>query len=450
MTGSIELQIISKILTSQDEALVDELCSFDESYYEACKEEIKFILDHREKYNTIPDRFTFSAEFPRFQIVDVNEPLDYLVSEIKKNKRHIVFLNMFNTLTDMGSADVDVAWEYVARQLDAADSLNDTAPMNIIQQAQERSDQVVEWSKQKRIPTGFAELDKLSYGGLSTVEELLVFVGRSNVGKSWCLTRIAEAANKAGFNVAYYSPEMQSAYLATRFDTWRGHYQNSKLFTGQYTQEYIDYIKTLPQQTNADFFIIEDKDMPEGVSPRHLSAFVKKHKINILLIDGISYMVDDRKGFSDHEKYGNICHDLFQLSKRYGCAVVVAAQANRETKESKDDKGVPFPTIYNIAGSDAIGQIATQVYAIRQIFDKHVFEIRLEKSRMAVNENNTLSYSWDVNNGNMQYLPGGADEDPMISTPEINTDEFTPSTGPAPDIIQGLDLTDDDDSGLEF
>lgn len=449
MTGSIELQVISKILTTQDEAELDELCSFDESYYEICKPQISFILEHREKYGTIPDRFTFDAEFPKFSIVQVDEPIEYLKDELKKNKRHIIFLQTFNKLTDMGSADVDEAWAYLAQQCEAADSLVTVEPMNIVREAQKRSEQVVEWSKQTRIPTGFAELDKLSYGGLSTVEELLVFVGRSNVGKSWCLTRIAEAANRAGFNVAYYSPEMQSAYLATRFDTWRGHYQNSKLFTGQYTPEYIEYIKQLPNETNADFYIIEDKDMPDGVSPRHLSSFVKKHKINILLIDGISYMVDDRRGFSDHEKYGNICHDLFQLSKKYGCAVVIAAQANRETKESKDDKGVPFPTIYNIAGSDAIGQIATQVYAIRQIFDKHVFEIRLEKSRMAVNENNTLSYSWDVNNGNMQYLPGGADEDPMINTPEIDTSEFVPSTGPVPDIIADLNLNDSEE-GVEF
>lgn len=448
MTGSIEIQVISQILTCNDEAVVDELCSYDESYYDICKDQIKFILDHRDKYNTVPDRFTFDAEFPSFKLVAVNEPVEYLVDELKKNKRHILFLETYNKLADMGSADVDDAWEFLGQRYDEAMQLNDTQPMNIIKQAKERSDQVIEWSKQTRIPTGFAELDKLSYGGLSTVEELLVFVGRSNVGKSWALTRIAEAAHKAGFNVAYYSPEMQSAYIATRFDTWRGHYQNSKLFTGQYTPEYIEYLKHLPDD-EADFFVIEDKDMPDGVSPRHLAAFVKKHKIKILLIDGISYMVDDRHGFSDHEKYGNICHDLFQLSKKYGCAVVIAAQANRETKESKDDKGVPFPTIYNIAGSDAIGQIATQVYAIRQIFDKHVFEIRLEKSRMAVNENNTLSYSWDVNNGNMQYLPGGADDDPMINTPEINTAELTPSTGPAPDVIADLDLSNDDDD-VEF
>ena len=189
--------------------------------------------------------------------------------------------------------------------------------------------------------------------------------------------------------------------------------------------------------------------MPEGVSPRHLSNFVKKNNIQLLLIDGISYMKDDRHGYSDHDKYGNICHDLFQLSKKYGCAIVVAAQANRETRESKDDKGVPFPTIYNIAGSDAIGQIATQVYAIRQIFDKHVFELKLEKSRMAVNENNTLSYSWDVNTGNMQYLQGEQGEDPMLDMPKT-ADILTTTNGPEDlEHVLGLDLTDSEDS-VEF
>ena len=108
---------------------------------------------------------------------------------------------------------------------------------------------------------------------------------------------------------------------------------------------------------------------------------------------------------------------------------------------------MPFPNIYNIAGSDAIGQIATQVYAVRQIFDKHVLDIRLEKARMAPNENNVLSYSWDVNSGNMQYLPGGADEDPMTSMPSMPESLNIISNPMEPD-NSGLNLTDDDD--IEF
>jgi hypothetical protein len=234
MTESIELQIISKILTSDDEILINDLCSFDESYYVVFRPQISFILDHRDKYGNIPDVFTFQAQFPTFKLVQVDESPEFLFTEIRKNKRLILLRETFNKLKDLGSGDVDDAWEYLSSQCDESAKLLDTNPMDIIKQAQERSDKIVEYSKLARIPTGFAEIDKLMYGGLSTIEELLLLVARTNTGKSWVCTKMMEAAQNAGFPVAYYSPEMQSAYLATRFDTWRGHFQNSQLFQGNY------------------------------------------------------------------------------------------------------------------------------------------------------------------------------------------------------------------------
>ena len=77
---------------------------------------------------------------------------------------------------------------------------------------------------------------------------------------------------------------------------------------------------------------------------------------------------------------------------------------------------------------------------MRQIFDKHVLDIRLEKSRMANNQNPVLSYSWDVNTGNMQYLPGGAGSDDPVSN------VVTPSTGP---IITNSYQPDNSDISLD-
>ena len=444
MTESIELQIISKILTSDDENLVNDLCSFDESYYTIFQPQISFILNHREQYGNVPDVFTFKAKFPTTQLVQVDESPEYLFTEIKKNKRLILLRQTFNKLKDLGSGDVDDAWEYLTNQCDESARLLDSNPMDIIKQAKERSDKIIEYSKQARIPTGFEEIDKLMYGGLSTIEELLLLVARTNTGKSWVCTKLMEAAQNAGFPVAYYSPEMQAAYLATRFDTWRGHYQNSSLYRGQYNDLYVRYIEDLPNSSTSAF-IIEDKDMPSGVSVRHLEPFIKKHGIKLLIIDGISYMEDDERSKSDYDKYQHICKALFKLSKKYGCAVVVSVQANRETKESKDEKGVPFPNIYNIEGSDHPARIATQVFSLRQIFDKHVLDIRLEKTRMANNENPVLSYSWDVNTGNMQYLPGGGDADPVVNMPN-SSDIISSTKGPD---NSGIDLSNDEDE-VEF
>lgn len=451
MIIGIELQMISKLLTSDDDSLIDSLCLFDKSYYGVFPDQIEFILNHRQKYGNVPDVFTFQAAFPEFNIVQVNETLDYLQQEIRKNKQRLILTETFNKVNDLGIDDITEAWQYVSKQCDAAISLGESNPMDIVHQAEERIAQVAEFSKQQRIPTGFAEIDKLMYGGLSTIEELLVIIARTNTGKSWVCSKMMESAQLHGFPVGYYSPEMQSAFLATRFDTWRAHFQNSQLYRGTYSEDYLRYIKALAAQ-DTSAFIIEDKDMPDGVSVKSLEVFIKRNGIKLLIVDGISYMKDDEKSSADHEKYKHIATGLFTLSKKYGCAVVLVMQANRETRESKDDKGEPFPTMYNAEGSDHPCRIATQVFALRQIFDKHVLDIKLEKTRMANNENPVLSYSWDVNNGNMQFIPGGYVSDDSDTT----TVTAAPTAGP---IITGgyqppadeLSLDDDDtDDELEF
>ena len=448
MITSIELQVISRMLTTESEDEINTLCDFDDSYYSVFKPHIQFIFEHKRKYSSVPDVFTFQSQFPDVVLVKVTEPLTYLQSEMRKNKQHILLIETFNKVKDLGSDDVSEAWRYLEMQCDRASQLDDMKPMNIIKEAKKRSEQVIEYSKQSRIPTGFPEIDKLMYGGLSTVEELVVILARTNTGKSWFCTKVMESAQGNGFNVAYYSPEMQSAFLATRFDTWRGHFQNSQLFRGNYTAEYYKYIQELSKQ-ETDAFIIEDKDMEDGfVSVRKLESFVKKNNIKLLVVDGISYLVDDQKSERDHEKYKHIAGDLFKLSKDNGCAVMLVMQANRETKESKDDKGDPFPNMYNAEGSDHPARIATQVFSLRQIFDKHVLDIRLEKSRMANNQNPILSYSWDVNTGNMQYLPGGPDDDPISNA-------ITPPPSPViASTIQpnndDINLDDYDDDDVEF
>lgn len=453
MIESIELQVISKLLTCTDSEEVETLCAYDDSYYSVFKEHIQFIYDHKTKYGNIPDLFTFQSRFPDITIVQVDESISYLEAELKRNKQYIILMETFNKLKDLGKGDVSEAWMYLSRQCDEAAKLDSSKPMNIIAEAPERAANVVEFSKKTRIPTGFPEIDKLMYGGMSTVEELLLILARTNTGKSWVCAKMMESANANGFPVAYYSPEMQAAYLATRFDTWRGHFKNSELFQGKYSDEYKAYIDNL-SKSDVPAYIIEDKDMMDGVTVRRLEGFVRKNGIRLLIIDGLSYMEDDQRSNSDYDKYKHICTGLFSLSKKYGCAVVVCMQANRETQMTRDDKGVPFPSLYQAEGSDHPGRIATQAFALRQIFETHVLDIRLEKTRMANNTNPVFSYSWDVNTGNMQYIPGGSDSDftpPPVANnnaprSSFNIGNIVPNNTPTDDLY--IDSMDNDD--VEF
>lgn len=446
MLASVELQVISKLLVSEDQSEIDTLLSFSDAYYSVFNKQIEFIRQHVDKYGSVPDVFTFQSQFPDVELVRVDEPVEYLVTGMRKNRQRILLLETFNKINELESDDVSEAWKYIGQQYDKASDLEESKPMNIIKQAEERSEQVLEYSKQTRIPTGFPEIDKLMYGGLSTVEELLVIIARTNSGKTWLLTKMMETAQANGFPVLFYSPEMQSSLLATRFDTWRGHFKNSELFTGHYTDDYISYIHELPDQ-ETPAFIIEDKDMPDGVSVRSLSPLVKKYGIRLLIIDGLSYMKDDEKYSRDYDKYKHICTALFNLSKQYGCAVAVTMQANRATLDSKDENGEPFPSIYNAEGSDHPARIATQVFAIRQIFETRTLDIRMEKSRTAANTKPVLSYVWEVNTGHVQYVEDG--ENP-VSQPtqqfESEPVQIT-SRGLQPQSFEEFSDFDDEDSG---
>lgn len=447
MISSIELQVISRILTSESPNEIDTLCSYDSSYYNIFKPHIEFILNHRAKYGNVPDAFTFQAEFPEVELVRVTEPLRFLVAEIKKNKKHILMLNMFNKLGDLGQGDISDAWKYVEGECEKASSLDESQPMNIVNDAKVRAEQIVEFNKAQRIPTGFPEIDKLMYGGMSTVEELLLIVARTNTGKSWVVSKMMESAQKHGFPSLCYSPEMQAAFLGTRFDTWKGKFINSDLHRGNYSQEYLDYLEKLSVDTTPAY-ILEDKDTEDGVvTVSTLSNMVKKYGIKLLLIDGLSYMKDEQNAPRDDIKYKNLCTGLFRLSKQYGCAVVITMQANRETKEEKDDKGVAMPTLYNIEGSDHPARICTQAFCLRQIFDRHILEIRMEKSRTAANTKPLFTYSWDPGSGDMSLAPdeeGGA-IDAALSRPQLPiTSNNAPTVSDVP-----FDV-DDTDEEVEF
>lgn len=445
MIQSIEVQVISRLLTTDKESDIDTLLGFDKSYFSAYPKEYDYIKSQYEQYQQIPSRFDFMAQFNDFIVVDVPETLNYLVDKLKENKRYIILLETFNKVSTLGDGDVNLAWNYIESQCEKANMLNDARPMNIISEADARAKQVQDLAKQTRIPTGFDDIDKLMYGGLSTVEELLLLLARTGSGKSWVCTKMMESAQANGFPVAYYSPEMQAAYLATRFDTWRDHFKNNELFLGEYTDEYWQYITKLKaEETGA--FIIEDKDYPEGVSPRVLGTFVKKEHIKLLIVDGMSYMIDDQGATVDHQKYKNIAGDLFKLSKRFGCAVVLVAQANRETK-GKDDKGDALPSLYNVEGSDHPARICTQAFGIRQIFDKHILDIALLKARMANNQNPVFSYNWDINTGHINRVSSSDSDVPSVtdtSSPTIDISGFGFNTSSAVDEVVG------DDDNVEF
>ena len=205
-------------------------------------------------------------------------------------------------------------------------------------------------------------------------------------------------------------------------------------------------------ETDGTFLLTGDrKYMSEGkTTVRGLETLVKRYHIKLLIIDGLSYITATGRYGNESLKYKDICNDLFRLSKTHRCAVVAAVQANRESRENKDENGEVFPNIYNISESDHPARIATQVFSMRQLYEQHVMEIRLEKSRNARNERPTLAYSIDFNTGSMEFIANRASEtsgsEQEFRTPIVTT-HITQNLEAEPIVEDG---DDDEYSDVEF
>ena len=77
----VALQILSKVLSSEDNHLIEDNL-LTEEYFVGYEEEFNFIEDHYKKYGNIPDKATVLSKFPDIDLVDVEESDKYLVDTI--------------------------------------------------------------------------------------------------------------------------------------------------------------------------------------------------------------------------------------------------------------------------------------------------------------------------------------------------------------------------------
>ena len=91
---------LNKLLDCQDPSLIL-VNNLDESFFSDYKAEYRFIKDHLDKYNNIPDKATFISEFPDFDIIQVNEGRNYLVDELFLDKQKRFLASTFNQVREL-------------------------------------------------------------------------------------------------------------------------------------------------------------------------------------------------------------------------------------------------------------------------------------------------------------------------------------------------------------
>lgn len=396
----IEIQILNKILDEKDFSIIEDF-DLSSEYFPKHNEEYQFIVKHNEKYNNVPDKATFLEKFPEFPLVETKEGKQYLVDRIREenlyNELRPVLEKTFKLFVDDSNAAVD----FLKTNLDKFNPTYSINSHDLIKEAEKRLNSLLFRSENPTyIPSGFKELDYL-INGWHKGEEYAVVTARTGEGKSYFLIKTLTNAWEMGYTVGFISPEMSGERVGYRFDTAYRNFSNSGLIRGELQEGYEQYIKELKEK-EGHFYVSTPRDFGNKVTVTKIKQWAKFHKLDIIVMDGVSYIRDERYNRGDTKTITltNISEDLMALSVELQVPVLVAVQTNRGGAKKKDEDG--HPELEDIRDSDGLAFNASKVIAIRQ--RDGAMEITPIKNRDG-SSGETVRYAWNPDKGIFTFIP---------------------------------------------
>ena len=379
----VQLQALNDMLNNNN---IDQYIAqgITKKYFSEYYDEFNFIVNHYNTYNKVPDWETFLAKFNDFEVVEVLEPVKYIIYNLKEEYLFDQGVKVFkeaSTILEQNAFDGLNNIVAKAQKLLENTTISEGTNINdMVEQKKKDLQHKREMGGMLGISSGMQELDRILNGWLPG-EELVTIVGRVNQGKSWLLQKFLTEANKQNKRVLHYSGEMGVLQVAYRNDTLGLNYSNSQLMRGTIADgDYEQYMEDMEKNKQlAEYRVVTPNDFGgKMLTVSMLRTLIKKHKPDIIGIDQISLMEDERrlKGDATRTQYTHIAQDLFNMSTEFGIPIIVDAQANR----NKADVDKPEnPELADIGESDGIAQNSSRVISLVQT--KSGLSLKITKNR---------------------------------------------------------------------
>ncbi|MGL6131361.1 MAG: replicative DNA helicase [Fusobacteriaceae bacterium] len=270
--------------------------------------------------------------------------------------------------------DEDIQEEYCAR----GDEASSTLLENLFQE-----EDSVDYS------TGYPELDRSIY---LSPGDLWIVGARPSMGKTAFLLSLAKNYAQRGIRVAIFSLEMSRNSLLQRLYANISGVSISLIMDRRRRTEVIpsqrlsvrkagekDYLKNI--------FFYDEPGCTIDTLKFHLKQFVRKHGIDIVCIDYLQYVGNDRE-FQRHDlKIAHTTREIKNILRTLEIPGIVLAQLNRKP----DDRGDKRPLMGDLDGSseiektaDIISFLYREEYYNPETPNKNVLEITTGKQRNGV------------------------------------------------------------------
>jgi replicative DNA helicase len=393
---------------AQDYRVTTEL--FESKKYRAV---FKFIKDFYEKYGEIPSVELLEEEFPEVDIPYAKEPAGYYIDKMRerhiRNKGAEILTSKAPLLVQKPIDGILSIREAVANLSIVA---NPTSDSEWGENVEERIKQYLAKKEMEGVTgyhTPWQPLDIMTSG--IHAKEFICVVARPKTGKTFLLIILALAMWKQGLSVMFISTEMSKMKISQRLDAVNFELPYQEFKTGvlpdAFEERYKREIKKLKDKE--PIHIVEDVD---GVSS--IGAKIDQYEPDVVFLDGMYLLNDDKGARSTWERVKNISNDLRKLAKTKDVPLVTSTQFNRGAENASSFKDV---TLAQIGYADSIGQDAELVLGMFQDRDMRNNREMLIRT-MAFREGEPVDFTiqWDLHNMDFKVLE--VDDDDEYIDPE--------------------------------
>ena len=223
-------------------------------------------------------------------------------------------------------------------------------------------------SEEKRIPTGFKELDDKLCGGL-VKGELTIVGARPGKGKSAFMLAAALSAVRDGFHVGLVSLEMSEVQIGQRILASSSMVGISRQRKGKnsITDEEWAAMSSGMERLGEDGIERLHILKGYGMTIERLGSIARHAKqrgeLDLLVVDYIQLMGSTERTTNDVERLGRVSKGLKQLALALDIPILTAAQVRRQGADDRRAGG-RAPTLDELRGSGDLEQDADNVFLI--------------------------------------------------------------------------------------
>jgi KaiC/GvpD/RAD55 family RecA-like ATPase len=378
--------------------------NFDRSVRAAAE----FIVEHSQKYNVLPDptqiKATTGIEIELIPELDSAGHTEFFLTEFEHfTKRQELERAILKAAELLEKGEYDPVEKLIKDAVQI--SLMRDYGTDYFADPKERLNRY--FNQGGQVSTGWPQLDKVMYGGMSR-GELNIFAGGSGSGKSLVMMNLAVNFLAQGLNGVYITLELSEELTALRTDAMltsmstkdiRKDLDTVELKVKMAAKKSGKYrVKGLPAQSNVNVIrsYIKEVQIQTGMS----IDFVMIDYLDLVM--PVSVKVNPNDQFIK-DKY--VSEELRNLSKELGVLMVTASQLNRSAVEE-----IEFDHSH-IAGGISKINTADYVFGIftsRSMKERGKYQIQCMKSRSSTGVGQKIDLEYNIDT--MRITDEGGDE----------------------------------------